>query len=444
MNRSKWLTVQALGILFAAVVCCLPEAGEAGNSRAFFLGDEAAMTGGAGVAVSRDSGSIWYNPAGLGGLHFGRMELTATAYKLKIRRIEDFIVADLPGGTLHKDMSVNSFGAVPTSVVFVRNLNEDISYGLAIYQTGNLSQSVRIEIDESLSVGRWGLGIEDHEVAVTYHIGPAIGWQITPRLRVGASLFVIYDSYTQNQQEFLSLSVSDSSGQTDYSYLWSLYYDAASIGFMIQAGLQWEFVENWHAALVLRSPTMNFHYSENEIVYDLTIDEDFEDESFGDQEAISEWDFDSGPDMETQIGLAYKTDKFWIAAEAAFRPPANEYEDWLWNASLGSRFQVTKTINMGAGVFTDRSKGLEPTYFLEESTDRYGISLGLENRTPVTVKKEGGDTSLEWTTTLAVIYSFEIGQVGSLAFDSESFGEVVLTDVLFHQVFLHLGTALYF
>ena len=33
------------------------------NTRSFFMGEEAAMTAGAGVAVTRDAGCLWYNPA---------------------------------------------------------------------------------------------------------------------------------------------------------------------------------------------------------------------------------------------------------------------------------------------------------------------------------------------------------------------------------------------
>jgi hypothetical protein len=430
-------------ILWLLTLLVFPAAGRAGNTRAFFLGDEASMTGGAGIAVTRDSGSIWYNPAGLGGLSRGRMELSATAFKLKLRHIDKFVEAELPGGSVQRDMNINSFGSVPTAVVFVRKLNDAISFGLAIHQTGNLVESVRIEMNEPFRSGRWRLGVENHDQEFTYHVGPGVGWQIADRFRIGLSLFVVYHSETSNEQEFLSLSLEDSSGTNNYAYLWSNYYDVIAVGLKIEAGLQWEFFENWHLGLVLRSPEMDFFYSETEIAYDVELDSDFDDAAYGETESFSEWGYYGGPDLEAQLGLAYQTSRFWIGAEAAFRPPASSYEEWLLNASIGGRFQVRDTLGLGVGIFTDRSTGLEPEWLLDEDTDRYGLCLGGEMRTPIEVKSDK-ITELVWTTTLALVYSFEIGQVAGVSFDSDFFSETTMRDVVFHQIFVHLGSALYF
>jgi hypothetical protein len=429
-----------------------PTAALCGNARSFLLGDEAAMTGGAGVAIARDSGAIWYNPAGLGGLHYGRMELTATAYKLKLRRIERFVEVQLPGGTIQQDMNVNTFGAVPTSLVFVRNINDDISFGIALYQTGSFSETIRKQLDQHFQNGHWSLGLETNEQSYTYHVGPAVGWQLSPRFRIGASLFFIYDSYTSKGQEFLSLTLTDSSGESNYAYLWSDYFEAMAVGMKLQVGIQWEVLPRLHLGMVVRSPAIEFYYREKEITYDVTIDDEFENGAFSEQEEVDEWQLQSGKDIELQLALAYRTEKFWVGAEAAFRPPADiEFTDvfqrsskWLWNASIGARHFASEKFNWGAGIFTDRSISEEPEWFLDENTDRYGITFGIETLTPLDVKSKNKEKKLIWTTTLALLYSFEIGEVLTLQFEDPFYGDFASRNVVFHEFLLHLGSSLYF
>lgn len=116
----------------------------------------------------------------------------------------------------------------------------------------------------------------------------------------------------------------------------------------------------------------------------------------------------------------------------------------LWNASLGGRFWINDKFNWGTGIFTDRSVNGDPQWVLAENTDRYGIRIGAEIRTPLQVKKESKYANLVWTTTLAMVYTFEIGKVGTVNFYSPIDSEFSTEDVVFHQILFHLGSSLYF
>jgi hypothetical protein len=163
----------------------------------------------------------------------------------------------------------------------------------------------------------------------------------------------------------------------------------------------------------------------------------------------TEWGFTPTQALEGQVAVAYKTDKMWIGAEVAVRPPlASQNLRFLWNASVGGRYQFTETLNWGAGLFTDNSPNKKPENLLEGQVNRYGVSTGLEFKTPVMTRSKSGkkDKELIWATTVAAIYSFELGSTTIIYYDYDSPEgfEFPTRNVVFHQVMAHLGTALYF
>ena len=54
-----------------------------------FLGNDAALTGGAVGAQTRDSDAVWYNPAGLAGVVRTKVELSASLFSYRLREVKD-------------------------------------------------------------------------------------------------------------------------------------------------------------------------------------------------------------------------------------------------------------------------------------------------------------------------------------------------------------------
>jgi long-subunit fatty acid transport protein len=413
------------------------------------------MTGGAGVAVCSDSGSLWYNPAGLGGLNLGRMELTGTIYQAKFRTVEGYMDTTVPSGRYTADARANDFGSVPTSLVFVRRINAKISAGIGWYQTADNWVEFRTELQEPLGIddAEWTQGIEYHQRAYTFHIGPAFGVEINPRFRVGASLFFTYNSYTANFNSFAAVEYSDG-GEEDSFYTVGRNIYTGSIGVMLAVGLQAEVADHWHVGIVLRSPEfeiVSWHDNSRNgsgVVEDsgnIDVEPGFQYET--DEGRV--WGFSPTEPLEGQVAVAFKTSKMWIGAEVAVRPPLYSQDfRFLWNASIGGRYQFTETLNWGMGLFTDNSPNKKPDSLLEAQLNRYGVSTGLEFKTPLTVRSKKGkkDKQLVWTTTVAVIYALEVGSVSKVYYDYDSPEgfEFPPTNVIFHHLMAHLGTALYF
>lgn len=461
-TRTIWMTILLLAV---------PSASHAGNSRSFLLGDEAAITGGAGIAVFRDSGSLWYNPAGLGGLTRGRMELTGTVYNAKLRKLEKILEARLPSGTHTATARADDFGSVPTSLVFVRQANDAISYGAAWYQTRDEWIDFRTDLDVPFdgSSLKWSEGIEYHQRAYVYHIGPSIGIQLLPRLRIGASLYFVYSSLSASFTGFAGVSDPAHNGTQNDTFLSVNHHlSTSNLGLMVAAGLQWQLEDNWHLGVMLRTPT--FRVWESTDASDLASSaavsgtDAFSYFSYT-PDSGSKFTFKQTVPMEAQLGLVYKVGASWIGIEAATRPPLESRDQkQLWNASIGGRLALTDVFSWGAGVFTDNNSNESSTNLLNWRADRYGVTTGVEMRTPLLTKRlkkekkkdDGAKPSttppgetyreLVWTTTLAVTYSFEFAEYNALVIDTARAEQIQekAREGLFHQGMLYLGTALYF
>jgi hypothetical protein len=118
----------------------------------------------------------------------------------------------------------------------------------------------------------------------------------------------------------------------------------------------------------------------------------------------------------------------------------------VWNVRMGGSIEVRENLEIGAGLFTDRSPVDEIVTFPEFDVDYYGISAGVRSVQPVRLAEgESSDTLVfEWT--LAVRYSYGTGDAGEARFDlvGNEFVSADTVDVDFHQLYLHVGTGLRF
>src|SRR5687767_456014 len=85
------------------------------NADPYFFGDDAALASGAVVASGRDSGSLWYNPAGFGGLRRGTLSGSASTFGVRIRKIPGALGVILAGERRAVDLSSVDVISVPNA-----------------------------------------------------------------------------------------------------------------------------------------------------------------------------------------------------------------------------------------------------------------------------------------------------------------------------------------
>jgi hypothetical protein len=104
----------------AAFAALLPRSAAAGNTDSFYYSDDAAMTAGAVVATTRDAGAIWYNPAGLGGIRRGQVDLSGTTFAVRFRSVPSALRTFIPGANRTADLKASDFFSAPHTLTIIR------------------------------------------------------------------------------------------------------------------------------------------------------------------------------------------------------------------------------------------------------------------------------------------------------------------------------------
>jgi hypothetical protein len=292
--------------------------------------------------------------------------------------------------------------------------------------------------------------------AFTYHIGPAMGFEVTPRLRIGFSLFITYLTHKSSSLDFVRLSGEDSTGtnRTAYGYE-NEQISAGLIGLKAAVGLQWEFVRHWHVGLVLRSPSFCIYRwgKRTETLTVNSLDGDFSSEPVFDYRStdLENLGFTLFEPMEVALALGFESDRGWIGAEAGIKMPMARTAHCptrllLWNLSLGGILKINDMFRVGSGFFTDRSPSEDPDVLGAMNVDFYGMTTGFEFRKELTVKGRDSVRPLVFSTTLAVRAALGFGTVGGFVFNIEDRQGLMIIprEVEFLEMSLHVGSALYF
>jgi hypothetical protein len=429
----------------------------AGNEEPFLFGDQAALTGGAVVASIRDTAAIWYNPAGLGQNERGRLEISGTAFTLRWRPIPNGLAFDLPSGRVQQAISSHEIYVVPSALAAVREVGHGVSIGVGLFVT-----------EEDLTDYESNFHAHDATVSldtagaltgklVRYHAGPAIGWQITPRLRVGATLFGV----AENQHEFRKLfaDATMTGGAYQSTFLQRLVdASALRLGFEMLAGVQYDAGDGWQLGFSARSPRWIAWESATTDNSTALISKSATAPTI----AVSQVDhtpigaegtgFTRAPRFTG--GVAKRWRVLELSAELELRPAGigPVADRTVINARTGLLWFATERTLLGLGFFTDRTGAAPPTTFPDARVDYYGFALGWKHLNSVHLQTGEDASTLNFSTTIALRYAFGVGESTRIRFDFRHAADDGLVDriadervdVLYHELSLYLGTGLEF
>ena len=161
------------------------------------------------------------------------------------------------------------------------------------------------------------------------------------------------------------------------------------------------------------------------------------------------------------VGLAWEFERGHISGEASYSPALQAFDlgadlvgqpiyltdrDQLWNLRIGGLYRLKQKLQIGAGVFTDRSAATGDVRFPEFDVDFYGFTTGVRMLTPVRLAKEESAKSIVFDTTISLRYSYGTGKAGGSISDLID-GDLVSTvpvNVEFHEIYFYLGTGIRF
>jgi hypothetical protein len=425
----------------------------AGNRGSAFLSNQAAMMGEAVVASIDDAGAAWYNPAGLVSLDQTSLDLSASAFVLRHYRIPHAAVTrvgDAPPVT--ESASFTEVISVPSALTYVRALGPDVTAAVGVFVPDAEDVEVAARFDTGSAGGtsyRWDLSAARR--TSTYLAGPALGWRLSPAVRVGASTFLSYSTNRSSRVFQATFETSDPGGIAGSVQSLERTSRRRHLGWVSSVGVQVDAGAGWSLGATLRTPhwAVGALEDQRESTHGAAVEGGSTPVAGGrstsSQHRATTFEPYQAPRI--TLGVAKQVGEGWVSAEGDLEPALTNANLGIerrptWNLRAGARHPVSPTVMLGGGVFTDRSPEAEPAVLGDIRTHFYGASVGAQFRTAYALREEPGHVA--FTSTIALRYARGTGHVGGLRFDPTSAPVLHQAEVTVHEVGVHVGSSVEF
>ncbi|MEZ4439827.1 MAG: hypothetical protein R3B72_12100 [Polyangiaceae bacterium] len=423
----------------------------AGNQEAVFLGNQAAMSGGAVVAWVNDGGAPWYNPAGLATIEGTSVDLSASAFVLRHYLLPGAAQTRLSQGLLQKDASFTEVVSVPAALTVMRRLSDHVAGGLAVFVPYQEDILVSAAYDQKGSQADYAWSFSASRRAARYYAGPAIAVSLSPRLQLGLSLFGTYESRLTARDFTSSLDARDGPVRQAVLTL-DQKLDQKLFGTTLALGFRWDIDDDWSTGIVIRPPLfhlagkakVDFAATSAVVAADGEAQVDAQRAALDQEPAL----FDRMEPARMEAGVSRALAGGRLSAQVSWQSSANGggvIRRPGLNGRVGGAFPVSPRFALGAGFFTDRSPNVTPTSLGETKVDFYGGSFGVRYSTAHRVTDDEEERKgLVFSTTVALRYALGLGEIGGLSFSPLSPPAFFVADVTIHELSLHIGSALDF
>lgn len=425
--RSARGRVQGLCVALSALL--VSAAAQGGNDDEVLIGTEAILTGGAVTATVQDGSSLWYNPAGLGGVDRQKVDVTGTAYTFRLWVIPEYLEA--PTG---KTSSANTYEAltIPSAITFSSKLDNGwvIGMGYFLSRWSDIRGHSELSFDDEGEPAVWQSGyVQTYSL---HNVALGTGLQLTPRVRLGAALIGFYNGVTFARE--LSGGITNS---PESDFLTGTVHGLHShAGLQLQAGVQWSPLDDLSFGISIKSAGLGiYNYYERQGYlsgsFDVTevpgvpTDTPVPRPSVyqPDNAAQTDWSATWVLPPRFRLGVAHRLGRsYWsfdIDVQTAVKSKIVTLDDEdfqaanrsaVFNARLGGKLAINDLWAVGAGIFTDRSATSELALG-EGSFDYYGGAFGVELGNVHRLASTEESKSIRFSTSMGVRYALGIGRV---------------------------------
>lgn len=406
----------------------------AGNDDGVLIGDDAALMGGAVTAIANNGAALWYNPAGIVGAEQNTLDVSGTAYNIRIHQTPRLLFS---ADGASADGTTTEFAIVPAAVTYVRALNARTRFGFGVFQPNASDYEIRSDLITGGPIpSEWVLDVTERFSET--HIALGVGHRVNDRFFFGVTLTGFYVSIRRAGQ-FAGVAIGDSTTFAAFSGVRA----ASGLGASLGAGVQMMLHPKFRVGITLSSPSM--------LIQSSTRVEDVLSSSTGEpsgeviRETSSELGFTALFPARARIGLAYTDNHMTLSVDGDYQhrltnQRASLRRQAVYNFRAGARFRVAQNLDFGFGLFTDRANLREVTDFLDRRLNFYGGTVGVSFE-----KIRRLDTDAEsvprmfFGTTLALRYAYGHGRVGGLQVDADFDNNGVAEHVAVRQTAHELG-----